>query len=60
MRSEPAHLGRISLDFAEIHLGQMKILHMNTRKWASAARWERVFFNPKMAGAGVPRKKYIF
>ena len=45
MRSEPACLGKISLDFAEIYLGEMKIFHMNTRKWVSPARWYRVFFN---------------
>ena len=45
MRSEPAHLGGISLDFAPIPPSEMKIFHMNTRKWASAARWDRVFFN---------------
>ena len=39
MRSEPAaRLGGISLDFAGFHLGEMKIFHMNTRKWASLAR----------------------
>ena len=38
MRSEPVCLGKISLDFAEIYLGEMKIFHMNTRKWVSPAR----------------------
>ena len=34
MRSESALLGEIWLDFAGIpHLGEMKIFHMNTRKW---------------------------
>ena len=46
MRSEPAaRLGGISLDFAGFHLGEMKIFHMNTSKWASLARWDRVFFD---------------
>ena len=45
MRSEPACLGEISLDFAEIHHGEMQISHMNTRKWASPERWDRIFFN---------------
>ena len=27
------------------HLGEMKIFHMNRRKWASPARWDRVFLN---------------
>ena len=27
------------------HLDEMKILHMNTCKWASPTRWGRVFFN---------------
>ena len=45
MRSEPARLGGILLDFAGTHLGEMKLFHMNTRKWASLARWDRVFFN---------------
>ena len=38
MRSEPARLGGISLDFAGSHLGEMTIFHMNTREWASPAR----------------------
>ena len=45
MRSEPARLGGILLDFAGIPLDKMKIFHMNTSKWDSQARWDRVFFN---------------
>ena len=45
MRSEPTRLGGISLAFAGSHLGGMNIFHMNKRKWASSARWDRVFFN---------------
>ena len=33
MRNEPARLG------------EKKIFHMNTCKWASPARWDRVFLN---------------
>ena len=25
--------------------GEMKVFHMNTSKWVSPARWDRVFFN---------------
>ena len=51
MRSEPASLGRISLEVGShlilqgFHLGEMKTFHMNTRKWASPAKWDKVFFN---------------
>ena len=46
MRSEAARLGGISLDFLPgSHLSEMKIFHMKTRKWASPARWNTVFFN---------------
>ena len=44
MRSEPAHLGEISLDFAEIPPRRDEIFHVNTRKCASPARRDRVFF----------------
>ena len=43
MRSKPARLGEVSLYFAENPLGEMKILHMNTRKWASPERRDIVF-----------------
>ena len=42
MISEPARLSGISLSS---HLGEMKIFHMNTHKWASPARWDSMFFN---------------
>ena len=50
MRSEPARVGGISLDFVVIPPRRdenflFKIFHMSTRKWASPARWDRVFFN---------------
>ena len=45
MKSEPARLGGISLCFAGIPLGEMKIFHMNTRKLANPARWDSIFFN---------------
>ena len=44
MRSEPARVGGISLDFTGI-LGEMKIFDMNMSKWANQLRWDRVFFN---------------
>ena len=42
--SQPAQVGS-HLILPGSHLGEMKIFHMNTRKWASLARWDRVFFN---------------
>ena len=45
MRREPALLVMVSFNFAESHLGELNIFHMNTRSWASLARWDRVFFN---------------
>ena len=41
MRSEPSHLGGISLILPGSHRGEMKIFHMNTRKWDSSAKWNR-------------------
>ena len=43
MRSEPARLSGISLSGSRI--SEMKIFHINTRKWATPAVWDRVFFN---------------
>ena len=45
MRSEQPHLCGISLDFARIPPKQNENFQMNTRKWVSPARWDRVFFN---------------
>ena len=44
MTSEPACLSGISLDFAGIPPKRDENFHMNTRKWASLSRWDRVFF----------------
>ena len=35
MRSEPVRQGGILFNFAGIHLGEMKIFHMKTRKWSA-------------------------
>ena len=45
MRSEPARLGGITLDFAGISLRGDENFHVNTSKWASPVRWDRVFLN---------------
>ena len=45
MRGEPAHLVGSHLILPESQLGEMKIFHRNTRKWAIPARWDRVFFS---------------
>ena len=45
MRSEPARLGEILLDFAEIPPREMKIFYMNTRNRNSPVGGDRVFFN---------------
>ena len=46
MRSESDRLGGSHLTLPGSHLGEMKIFHMiNTRKRASQARWDGVFFN---------------
>ena len=42
--SQPAQVGS-HLILPGSHLGEMKIFHMNTRKWASPARCDRVFIN---------------
>ena len=45
MRSEPAAQVGSHLILPGSHLGEMKIFYMNTRKWASPARWHSIFFN---------------
>ena len=42
--SQPAYVGS-DMILPGSHIGEMKIFDMNTRKWASPARWDRVFFN---------------
>ena len=42
--SQPAEV-RSHLILPRSHLGEMKIFHMNTRKWASPARRYKVVFN---------------
>ena len=45
MRSEPTRLDVIPPDFAGTPPKQDENFHMNIRKWASPAIWDRVFFN---------------
>ena len=46
MRSESDRLGGSHLTLPGSHLREMKVFHMiNTRKRASQARWDGVFFN---------------
>ena len=47
MRSKPACLGGISLDFAGIPPSEMKIFDINTRRWASPAKQDKNFFNQR-------------
>ena len=42
MRSEPTSLGGTHLILPESQLGEMKINHMNTRKWANPTKWDGV------------------
>ena len=42
--SQPALVGS-HLILPGSHLDEMKIFYMNMRKWASPAKWDRIFFN---------------
>ena len=47
IRREVSQLAKVGFHFIlpGFHQGEMKIFHMNTRKWTSPSRLDRVFFN---------------